>query len=71
LGTKCHEIHIRRASSVNLIPRGLREGRDLVRERRTMHWYNPKARSVEDMPAPTTDEEALKMLSGDPKRSPP
>jgi len=31
-----------------------------------MHWYNPKTRSVEDVPAPSTDEEALGMLSGDP-----
>ena len=31
-----------------------------------MHWYNPKARAVEDRPAPSTDEEALEMLRGDP-----
>ena len=31
-----------------------------------MHWYNPKTRSAEDVPAPSTDEEALGMLSGDP-----
>jgi hypothetical protein len=31
-----------------------------------MHWYNPKTRSVEDVSAPSTDEEALGMLSGDP-----
>ncbi len=31
-----------------------------------MHWYNPKTRSVEDVPAPSTDEEAVEMLSGDP-----
>jgi hypothetical protein len=31
-----------------------------------MHWYNPKSRSVEDVSAPKTDEEALGMLSGDP-----
>ena len=30
-----------------------------------MHWYNPKTRSVEDIPAPSTDEEALKLLRGD------
>ena len=30
-----------------------------------MHWYNPKTRSVEDIPAPSTDEEALEMLRGD------
>jgi hypothetical protein len=31
-----------------------------------MYWYNPKTRSVEDVSAPSTDEEALRMLSGDP-----
>jgi len=31
-----------------------------------MHWYNPKTRNVEDAPAPSTDEEAVEMLSGDP-----
>jgi hypothetical protein len=31
-----------------------------------MYWYNPKSRSAEDVPAPSTDEEALAMLSGDP-----
>jgi hypothetical protein len=31
-----------------------------------MHWYNPKTRSVEDVPAPSTDEEAVETLSGDP-----
>jgi hypothetical protein len=30
-----------------------------------MHWYNPKSRSAEDVSAPSTDEEALGMLSGD------
>ncbi len=30
-----------------------------------MHWYNPKTRSVEDVPAPSTDEEAVEVLSGD------
>ena len=30
-----------------------------------MHWYNPKTRSVEDVPAPLADEEALEMLRGD------
>jgi hypothetical protein len=40
---------------------------ELVRERRScMHWYNPKTRSAEDVPAPFTDEEALRMLRGDP-----
>jgi hypothetical protein len=31
-----------------------------------MYWYNPKTRSAEDVSAPSTDEEALGMLSGDP-----
>jgi hypothetical protein len=30
-----------------------------------MHWYNPKTRTVEDTPAPSTDEEALEVLRGD------
>jgi hypothetical protein len=30
-----------------------------------MHWYNPKIMEVEDVPAPSTDEEALEMLRGD------
>ena len=30
-----------------------------------MHWYNPKNRKVEDVPAPSTDEEAFEMLRGD------
>jgi hypothetical protein len=30
-----------------------------------MHWYNPQTRTVEDTRAPSTDEEALLMLSGD------
>jgi len=30
-----------------------------------MHWYNPKTRSVEMVPTPYTDEEALEMLRGD------
>jgi hypothetical protein len=29
-----------------------------------MHWYNPTTRTVEDMPAPSTDEEALEILRG-------
>jgi hypothetical protein len=36
-----------------------------VWEGRTMHWYNPKTRSVEDVPAPLADEETPKMLRGD------
>jgi hypothetical protein len=31
-----------------------------------MQWYNPKAGKVEDVGAPSTDEEALGMLSGYP-----
>jgi uncharacterized protein YoaH (UPF0181 family) len=31
-----------------------------------MHWYNPKVGKVEDVRAPSTDEEALEMLSGHP-----
>ena len=30
-----------------------------------MHWYNTKIRGVEDVPAPSTDEEAFEMLRGD------
>jgi hypothetical protein len=30
-----------------------------------MHWYNPKTRKVEDVRAPSTDEEAFEMLRGD------
>ena len=30
-----------------------------------MHWYNPEIMRVEDVPAPSTDEEALEMLRGD------
>jgi hypothetical protein len=29
-----------------------------------MHWYNPMTRTVEDVAAPSTDEEAMEMLSG-------
>jgi hypothetical protein len=31
-----------------------------------MHWYNPKEGRVEDLRGPSTDEEALEMLSGHP-----
>ena len=31
-----------------------------------MHWYDPKEGEVEDVRAPSTDEEALGMLSGHP-----
>ncbi len=30
-----------------------------------MRWYNPRIRGVEDVPAPSTDEEAFEMLRGD------
>jgi hypothetical protein len=30
-----------------------------------VHWYNPTTRTVEDRPTPSTDEEALEMLSSD------
>jgi len=30
-----------------------------------MHRYNPKTRKVEDVSAPSTDEEAFEMLRGD------
>ena len=30
-----------------------------------MHWYNPKTWCEEDVPAPSTDEEAHEILSGD------
>ena len=30
-----------------------------------MHWYNPKIMDVEDVSAPSRDEEALEMLRGD------
>jgi hypothetical protein len=30
-----------------------------------MHWYNPKTMSVEDVPAPASDEEAIQMLRDD------
>jgi hypothetical protein len=31
-----------------------------------MHWYNPKTGKAGDVSAPSTDEEALEMLSGHP-----
>jgi hypothetical protein len=30
-----------------------------------MHWYNPKIMSAENVPAPSTDEQALEILLGD------
>jgi hypothetical protein len=30
-----------------------------------MHWYNPKSRRVEHVPAPSSDMEAFEMLHGD------
>jgi hypothetical protein len=42
-------------------------GRRFAWERRShMHWYNPKEGKVEDVKGPSTDEEALEMLSGHP-----
>jgi hypothetical protein len=38
----------------------------LLGRRTHMHWYNPKVGKVEDVRAPSTDEEALEMLSGHP-----
>jgi hypothetical protein len=29
-----------------------------------MHWYNPRTREVEDVPAPSTDQEGLQMPRG-------
>ena len=29
-----------------------------------MHWYNPKTRCPENVPAPSTDEAAEEMLRG-------
>jgi hypothetical protein len=31
-----------------------------------MHWYNPKVGKVENVRAPSSDEQALEMLSGHP-----
>ena len=31
-----------------------------------MHWYNPKVGKLEEVREPSTDEEALEMLSGYP-----
>ncbi len=31
-----------------------------------MYWYNPTTRASERVAAPSTDEQALEMLSGDP-----
>ena len=33
----------------------------------TMHWYNPKSRAQEDIPAPMSEAQAIEMLSGHPK----
>jgi hypothetical protein len=30
-----------------------------------VYWYNPKTRSSERVPAPTTDEKAIEILAGD------
>jgi hypothetical protein len=29
-----------------------------------MYWYNPKSRTMEDVPAPLVDAQAIEMLSG-------
>ena len=34
------------------------------KEETDMHWYNPKSRIAESVPAPHTDEEAKYMLEG-------
>jgi hypothetical protein len=31
-----------------------------------MYWYNPKTRTMEDVPAPLVDAQAIEMLSGHP-----
>ena len=31
---------------------------------RKMHWYNPKTRSEEEVPAPMSEPQAIEMLSG-------
>ena len=31
-----------------------------------MYWYNPKTRALERKLAPSTDEEAIELLAGDP-----
>jgi hypothetical protein len=52
-----------------MIFRGLGEGRPPLgvgKEEAYMHWYNPKEGKVEDVKGPSTDEEALEMLSGHP-----
>jgi hypothetical protein len=33
---------------------------------RMMHWYNPKSRLNEEVPAPMSDAQAIELLSGDP-----
>jgi hypothetical protein len=38
----------------------------ILGERRIMYWYNPKTQTSERRPAPSTDEQAIDMLSGDP-----
>jgi hypothetical protein len=48
-------------------PFGKEESHVLL-ERRTeaMYWYNPNTRTSERVTAPSTDEEAIQMLAGDP-----
>jgi hypothetical protein len=38
----------------------------ILGERRIVYWYNPKSQTSERRPAPSTDEQAIDMLSGDP-----
>ena len=33
----------------------------------TMHWYNPKSRTQEDVPVPMSEAQAIEMLSGHPR----
>jgi hypothetical protein len=33
---------------------------------RMMHWYNPKSRLNEEVPAPMSDAQAIELLSGHP-----
>jgi hypothetical protein len=37
------------------------------KEGREMYWYNPTTRTSERVEAPTTDEQAVQMLAGDPQ----
>jgi hypothetical protein len=37
------------------------------KEGREMYWYNPTTRTSERVKAPSTDEQAIQMLAGDPQ----